>query len=97
MQVNEINSKNQALFQTNKSKQEQTSNEEFQAYLNEAEKVEQEKQQWEFSEEEMNLSNVLKDFKNYATSKSIQDKQKQNEATLLNKLFAMIDSQNGKL
>ncbi|MCH5336715.1 MAG: hypothetical protein J1D99_04775 [Campylobacter sp.] len=97
MQVNETNSKNQALFQTNKSKQEQTSNEEFQAYLNEAEKVEQEKQQWEFSEEEMNLSNVLKDFQTYATNKSIQDKKKQNEATLLNKLFAMIDSQNGKL
>lgn len=88
MQINETNSKNSTFFQANKRKDEK--NKEFEKYLENLNK--EEKKKSDFSDDELNLSKILKDFKNYAINKSIKDKQKENEATLLNKLFTLIDS-----
>ena len=59
MQINETNSKNSTFFQANKRKDEK--DKEFEKYLENLNK--EEKKKSDFSDDALNLSKILKDFK----------------------------------
>ncbi len=86
MQVSQTNSRTSSFFQAQKKQEENGRG--FQAQLR---KLSEERRQGDFSDEELKLSKILKDFQNYAINKAIKDKQKHNENTLLNKLFALLE------
>lgn len=80
----------QIFFKSDKV-EEKENGDRFRVYLDNAKGQEKRLGQPRFDKDDLNLSKVLKDFQSYAINKSIQDKQKQNETTLLTKLFTIID------
>ncbi|TEY02715.1 hypothetical protein [Campylobacter sp. US33a] len=84
-----------SVFSNTKIKEKNISKDEFQASLNEIKK-EQEKDNKSFlTNEDLDLSKIKSDFSAYAFQKLQADQQKENEKTIIDKLFSIIDKNNG--
>ncbi|AJC84633.1 invasion antigen C [Campylobacter peloridis] len=94
MQVNEKNSP-LALNNITKIKEKNTSSDEFQATLNALKNKEEKEYKKEsdnaFSNTDLNIGEISKDFSIYAWEKLRQSKYQKNEENILNNLFKTLD------